>query len=119
MAARSAEQRPRAESHSEDDDSASSSQSQSSGPRYGPLQSIPTVVEDKNDGGAAATDEGEDNTNANGKADSGATTGPSPGLVAKIMQKLGLNPLILLNMFKSVPRPWRSFIAGAPRVDEA
>lgn len=99
MASRPADQGTEAESHYEDDQSASSP-SQSQGPEFSdqPLRSIPTFVEDKGEHGPAGTGEDENN----GSAASRATTGPSPGLVDKIMQKLGLNSLILMNMFKSV-----------------
>lgn len=74
-------------------------QSQGSDPFDGPLRSIPTFVpEDKDEHGASGHAAGR-----NGDA-SGAKASPSAGFLDKTMQKLGLNPLILMNMFKSVPR---------------
>lgn len=100
MASLPLDQSPRPEGHYEDDQTAfSTSQSQAPEPAHGNLQSIPTFVEGKAEDGPAGTREDE----SNGSPASRAPKAPSPGFVDKIMQRLGLNSLILMNMFKSVP----------------
>lgn len=99
-----ADQEARAGDHYHDDDPYAHSPFQSQGPdpADGPLRSIPTFVpEDKDEHGASGHAAG-----SNGDSP-GATASPPPGFLDKTMQKLGLNPLILMNMFKYVlsPRP--------------
>lgn len=60
------------------------------------LRNAPTFVEDNEKNGEAPTTEGEDPAAGQG------TTAPKPGIAEKIMTKLGLNPIILMSMFKSV-----------------
>lgn len=109
-----------AERHSQDRQHASSaSESQDSDAPDGPLRTATTFgLEDE-----AAPGQGK-----NGAA--AAKAAPSPGLLEKFMQKLGLNPIILMSMFKSVLSPsasncppWRTganpwpavpFVVGRP-----
>lgn len=107
MASPPVDRGPQAEGHSEDDTTTSSpSQSQGPEPSEGLLRSIPTFVEGKCEDGPATTGDGDGE--GNGNAASHAATAPSsPGFIDKIMQKLGLNSLILMNMFKCVPNALR------------
>lgn len=71
-------------------------QSQSLGSSDGPLRHITTFK----------FEDGEKSSGENAKKDttgnSAEKKGPSPGLVDKIMTKLGLTPIMLMCMFKSV-----------------
>lgn len=62
------------------------------------LRNAPTFKDD------IAT-ERKDNDGASAAAASTAEKPKSPGIIAKIMQKLGLNDVLLKSMFKSVPPP--------------
>lgn len=79
--------------------SSTTSHSQDPEPPEDPLRNAPTfVLEEKRipEDGAAK--------------DASNSAGPSPGFLEKIMQKLGLNSIILMNMFKSVFPCLRSLV---------
>lgn len=76
-------------------------------PSQDPLRNAPTfALEDKD-----SSDKGKDTQASN-------DAGPGPRLAEKMMQKLGLNPIILMNMFKSVP-PSRRRVCTAQYLLEA
>lgn len=68
------------------------------GPEDDVLRNAPTFVEDEKN------DTTNKPTTARGGGEEGTTTTatPKPGIVEKIMTKLGLNPIMLMSMFKSV-----------------
>lgn len=60
------------------------------------LRNAPTFVQSEKDDGATPTMEGDNLANPQD------TPAPKPGVIEKIMAKLGLNPIMLMSMFKSV-----------------
>lgn len=72
----------------------STSQEQSSDPPEDFLRNAPTFPLEEDD----SPEKGEAEKDASSSAE------PKPGLIEKIMVKLGLNPIILMSMFKSVSR---------------
>lgn len=72
------------------------------------LRNAPTFVEDSKNGAAVPTTESDAH---------GAAAAPQPGLLAKIMTKLGLTPIMLKSMFKASIAPVISLaIFQAPAV---
>lgn len=74
------------------DGQAQESQPQSVQSSDGPLRSIPTFK----------LEEEENSAGDNGTRDNEKEKAPSPSLIEKIMTKLGLTPIMLMCMFKSV-----------------
>lgn len=83
--------------------SPTSSSPQESAPSLGidpadALRNAPTFVEEEKSGTGVPITEGEDGSDHEAAS-------PQPGLVDKIMTKLGLNPIILMSMFKASLAP--------------
>lgn len=79
------------------------------GPEDDVLRNAPTFVDDEKNGTANMPTAAEGTTTT-------TTATPKPGIAEKIITKLGLNPIMLMSMFKSVV-PTRSITLSSMRAD--